>query len=521
MNARTRFVSIVFILVIGLSACSPAGTLAPIAQEPRRSSNPVYATAEARPMATAASMPLPDPAEGNTYKDYGVNPPVDSRRDHLSTFALDVDTASYSVARRYIGDGRLPPYDAVRVEEFVNAFDAGYAAPYEAAFTLYADGAPAPAEWEWDVDGGNEVIFLRLGVQGYQVPAWERKPAALTFVIDVSGSMSMENRLELVKQSLRLLVEELDERDTVGVVVYGSKARVVLEHTSAARKGVILSAIDRLQPEGSTNAEAGLRLGYRQAMGHYLPDGINRVVLCSDGVANVGNTQAEAILESVAGYVQEGITLTTIGVGMGNFNDVLLEQLADRGDGHYAYVDTLAEARKVFVDNLTSTLQVIAKDAKVQVDFNPEVVISYRLLGYENRAVADHDFRNDQLDAGELGAGHSATAIYALRLNPSAQGRIATMLLRWQDPDTGEVREINGSTNTWDLAARFEEAVPHYQLAVLVAQFAELLRESPYAARISLNELARRSAVVARQLPADEQAAELDDLIRQAARLTD
>jgi Ca-activated chloride channel homolog len=328
-----------------------------------------------------------------------------------------------------------------------------------------------------------DTIFLRLGVQGYQVPDWERKPASLVFVIDVSGSMSMENRLELVKQSLRLLVEELDERDTVGVVVYGTQARVVLQPTPASRKGAILRAIDSLRPEGSTNAEAGLKLGYRMAMEHYLPGGINRVVLCSDGVANVGSTQAEAILESVGGYVEEGITLTSIGVGMGNFNDVLLEQLADRGDGFYAYVDSMDEARKVFVDNLTSTLQVIAKDAKVQVDFNPEVVKAYRLLGYENRAVADQDFRNDRVDAGELGAGHSVVALYEVRLAAGAAGRIATMQLRWQDPDTGEVREINGNTNTWDVAASFEDSDPHFQLAVLVAQFAEVLRLSPYAAR--------------------------------------
>lgn len=513
MKARKLLISLLLIVFTGLTACTPAATPAAIAQEPRvqptSNTYPTAAPAEIMPL-PAATMTSP---EGNTFQDYGVNPAVDAQRDHLSTFALDVDTASYAVARRYIQDGQLPPYDSVRVEEFVNAFDPGYEAPYDAAFTLYADGAPGPLEYE------NNIVYLRLGVQGYEVPDWERKPASLVFVIDVSGSMSMENRLELVKDSLRLLVKGLDERDTVGIVVYGTDARLVMEPVPASRKNEILRAIDSLQPEGSTNAEAGLRLGYRVAMQHFKPDGINRVVLCSDGVANVGNTDAGTILDEVGGYVEEGITLTSIGVGMGNYNDVLLEQLADRGDGFYAYVDTLEEARKVFVEDLTSTLQVIAKDAKVQVDFNPDVVASYRLLGYENRAVADQDFRNDQVDAGELGAGHSAVALYEVRLAPGVEGRIATMQLRWQDPDSGEVREMNGNTNTWDLAGRFEDADPHFQLAVLVGQFAEVLRLSPYTAEVSLNDLARRAAGVARQLPENEQAAEFASLVRQAAAI--
>ena len=272
------------------------------------------------------------------------------------------------MTRRYIKDGSLPPYDAVRVEEFVNSFDQGYAAPRDAAFTIYADGAPAPQGFD------EGTYILRFGVQGYRVDDYERKPSVLTFVIDVSGSMGMENRLELVKRSLRLLVDRLDERDSVAIVVYGTQARAVLKPTSGSRHGVIIDAIDRLQPEGSTNAEAGLRLGYRYAQRLLQEGANNRVILCSDGVANVGNTDADTILYEVQRSVDSGINLTTVGFGMGNFNDVLLEQLADRGNGNYAYVDTLDEARKLFVDNLTSTLQVIAQDAKVQVDFNSEVV---------------------------------------------------------------------------------------------------------------------------------------------------
>jgi Ca-activated chloride channel family protein len=244
----------------------------------------------------------------------------------------------------------------------------------------------------------------------------------------------------------------------------------------------------------------------------------NRLILCSDGVANTGVTTAEGILRLAADYVAQGITLTSVGVGMGNFNDVLLEQLADNGNGSYFYVDTLEEAHRIFVEELTSTLQVIARDAKVQVDFNPDVVRLYRLIGYENRAVADQDFRNDAVDAGEIGAGHTATALYAVELIPGAQGRIATVQLRWQDPDTGQVREINGNYNTWDLPGSFEDAAPHYQLAVTVAQFAEVLRQSPYAYGISLSQLAQRAYRLASQMPEDERVSEFADMVRVASQ---
>lgn len=454
---------------------------------------------------------VPTPVD-NYYQDYGVNPFVDAREDNLSTFALDVDTASYSVARRYVTDGNLPPTDAIRVEEFVNYFDQGYPTPADVAFAIYADGAPSPFQF----DG---TYLLRIGVQGYQVAEAERKAATLTFVIDVSGSMDMENRLGLVKQSLELLVNRLDRNDTVGIVVYSQDTRVVLYPTSALDKDTILNAIYSLSPESSTNAEAGLRLGYEVAMQYFRPGTINRVILCSDGVANVGNTGPEAILADIRGFVEEGIQLTTVGFGMGNFNDVLMEQLADNGDGFYAYVDDLDEARKVFLEDLTGTLQTIALDAKVQVDFNPDVVAYYRLLGYENRDVADQDFRNDRVDAGEIGAGHSATAIYAVQFQPKAQGRIATIQLRWEDPDTRQVTEINGNFNTWDLAASYENASPRYQLAVVVAQYAEILRGSPWAARTSLGLLSEYAYRLTGLLGEDADVIEFASLVARASEI--
>lgn len=488
---------------------APAGALPPAAL----AEAPIYYPTPA-PIIIDPALPgvIPTPPVDNFFEDYGVNPFEDPREDHLSTFALDVDTASYTVARRYVNDGNLPPADAVRVEEFVNYFDPGYNPPADVAFALYADGARSP----FHQDGS---YIMRVGVQGYEVPDEQRKPASLTFVIDISGSMDMENRLELVKRSLELLVERLRPNDTVGIVVYGSNAYVVLKPTSGEDKGAILNAIYSLHTEGATNAEAGLKLGYQLAYQALRQGAINRVILCSDGVANVGETGPEAILEEIHGYTQSGITLTAIGFGMGNFNDVLMEQLADNGDGHYAYVDDLDEAQKLFVDDLTSTLQVIAKDAKIQVDFNPEVVARYRLIGYENRAVADADFRNDAVDAGEIGAGHSAVALYALVLYPNVQGRIATVQLRWENPDTFQVTEINGNFNTWDLAPTFDQADARYQLAVVVAQYAELLRGSPWASGSSIGQLAPYAARLSALLPGDKDVAEFAALVNRAAVL--
>jgi Ca-activated chloride channel family protein len=303
-------------------------------------------------------------------------------------------------------------------------------------------------------------------------------------------------------------------------VVYGSNAYVVLNPTSGEDRGAIMRAIDSLQPEGSTNAEAGLALGYHLASLAFRPGAINRVILCSDGVANVGATGPDAILETIGRYAVQDITLTTVGFGMGNFNDVLMEQLADKGDGNYAYVDTPDSARKLFVDDLTSTLQVIALDAKVQVDFNPETVARYRLIGYENRAVADENFRNDSVDAGEIGAGHTVTALYAVQLRPAAAGRLATVQLRWQDPDSGVVHEINGNFNTFDLAPSFEAASARYQLAVTVAQYAELLRHSPWVYESSFGQIILQSARLAELLPGDAQVSEFNALAWRAGEIS-
>ena len=258
---------------------------------------------------------------------------------------MDVDTASYSVTRRYLRDGLLPPPEAVRVEEFVNAFDYNYEPPAHRAFAVYIEGAPS-------IFGeGKRLQLLRIGIQGHVIPDENRKDAILTFVIDVSGSMAMENRLGLVKRALTLLVEQLRPGDEVGIVIYGSQAKVLLPHTGVEGREEILAAINSLAPEGATNAEEGLRVAYNLALKNARFGSINRVVLCSDGVANVGETGSDAILRDIRAHVEEGITLTTVGFGMGNYNDILMEQLADKGNGTYAYVDTLYEAKRIFVEN--------------------------------------------------------------------------------------------------------------------------------------------------------------------------
>lgn len=332
--------------------------------------------------------------------------------------------------------------------------------------------------------------------------------------------MDRENRLELVKQALTLLVDQLRPADEIGIVIYGSTARVVLPHTRNVNREHILAAIHSLSPGGATNAEEGLRMGYQLALQNFGPDYINRVILCSDGVANVGQTGPDAILTEIANYVKDGILLTTIGFGMGNYNDILMEQLANKGNGSYTYVDTLKEAERVFVENLTGTLQIIAKDAKVQVEFNPQTVSRFRLLGYENRRLAQEDFRDDDVDAGEIGSGHSVTALYEIKLHEEeVVGKLATIFIRHENPDTGNVTEVSQDIFADELKGTFEEASTSFQLAATVAEFAEILRGSYWAQQGSLNAVEQTFEGIFpfthRRTPQQD---ELITLVRQAIR---
>ncbi len=449
------------------------------------------------------------PARDMFFEDYGVNPFIDTEDDNLSTFAIDVDTGAYTVMRRYIHDGVLPPDESVRVEEYINFFDQDYAFPENNAFAIHLEGAPAP------YGESEKYQLVRVGIQGYDVDASERPDAMLIFVIDVSGSMDMENRLGLVKESLRLLVDELRPTDRVGIVVYGSRAEVILEPTYVDSRRTILRAIDRVQPNGSTNAEHGIMLAYDLADEFYQEGDINRLILASDGVANVGNTAAESILQ----HSEEGISLSTFGFGMGNYNDVLMEQLANQGDGTYAYIDSLQEAERVFIDDLTGTLLTIAKDAKIQVEFDENVVERYRLLGYENRDVADEDFRNDAVDAGEIGAGHSVTALYEIKLADDARRNDVpmTVRVRYEEPESGQITEIQQQISLDQFARSFDETSPRFQLDAVVAEYAEILRDSYWAQDSDLTDVALEARRIAEYMPHDDDVQEFAELVWEAA----
>lgn len=446
------------------------------------------------------------------FEDYGVNPFEDASTDNLSTFSMDVDTASFTQARNsLLNYNQMPAPASVRPEEFINYFPGQYTPPTRDEFAIYLDAAPNPF--------GEDQVLLRVGLQGQSIPPEERDPALLIFVIDVSGSMGSPDRLELAKQALTLLVGELRGDDRVGIVVYSNETRPVLEPTPASEQERILSAINALRTEGSTNAEAGLRLGYQMATANMREDEITRVVLLSDGVANVGITGADGILGQIQSRVDQGVTLSTIGFGMGSFNDTLMEQLANDGDGNYYYVDTLREAERIFVHQLASTLQVIAYDAKVQVEFNPEVVSQYRLIGYENRAIADEDFRDDTVDAGEVGAGHSVTALYEVELLPDvSEGTLATAYIRYQDAGREYALETNASITLNDIAVSIDDTSEGFRLVAGAAGFAELLRNSPFAEDDLYSDVLRLVNPLAEM---HEQAAELVQMVQVATRLQD
>lgn len=438
---------------------------------------------------------------------------MDPGQDDVSTFGLDVDTASYTIAQRYVDDGYRPDPASVRVEEWINAFDQGYQTPFDDAFAIVADGGPTPF-----TDRGE--ILLRIGLQAREVRDRGRQDASLTFVVDTSGSMAREGRLELVKHALSRLVENLDRRDSVAIVTFGDAGRVLLQPTSASEVDRILDVIGRLQPGGSTNLEDGLRLGYDLARSALTENGIDRVVLASDGVANVGLTDPQSILGAIRRDAEAGIELVSVGVGMGNYNDVLLEQLADQGDGFYAYVDTPEEAHRLFTEDLTGTLQTVALDARAQVEFDRDAVAAYRLVGYENRAIDDRDFTNDGVDAGAIGAGHSVTALYALRSGDGHwQGRLATIRLRWTDPDSGRVDEIIHEVHAADLARDFASTDPFFRLDAVVASTAEVLRGSPWIGELQLTDIADVAYREAEDLPPTDEVHGFLDLLERLARM--
>lgn len=350
------------------------------------------------------------------YDGNEVSPVKMTVSEPVSTFSVDVDTGAYANSRRFLSQGALPPRDAVRTEEMINYFRYGYPAPADRStpFTVTTDVARTP----WNPD----TRLLRIGLRGYDLPRSARPPANLVFLVDVSGSMFSADKLPLVKTALSNLAAELGPKDTVSIVVYAGAAGLVLEPTNDTRK--IRDALEKLQAGGSTAGGAGLQLAYQIARDNRIEGGVNRVILATDGDFNVGVSDSKALIEMIEKQRDSGTTLTTLGFGTGNYNEAMMEQIADHGNGNYAYIDSALEARKVLTDEMASTLFTIAKDVKIQVEFNPAEVSQYRLLGYENRALREEDFNNDKVDAGDIGAGHQVTAIYEI-VPANAKGWIA------------------------------------------------------------------------------------------------
>jgi len=460
-------------------------------------------------VASSQTFALPrapsEPTNLENYAHIDSNPVHLTREDPVSTFSIDVDTASYSNVRRILNMGHLPPDDAVRVEELINYFSYDYPVPRgnDVPFTVNTEIAPAP----WN----QEALLLRIGIKGYESKPADRPAANLVFLIDVSGSMQAPDKLPLLKNAFRLLTSTLTGKDSVAMVVYAGGTGLVLDATPGDRKVEILGALDRLEAGGSTNGGAGIQLAYQVAREHFVEGGINRVLLATDGDFNVGTVNHEALIDLVEDNREQGVALTTLGFGQGNYNDHLLEQLADKGNGNSAYIDTLNEARKVLVEQLASTLQTIARDVKIQIEFNPARVAEYRLIGYENRLLRREDFNNDRIDAGEIGAGHTVTALYELKpvgsasrlIDPLRYGsgpgqasgaassaELAFLRLRYKSPEGGASRLIETPVADDDVRKSVDTS-DDFRFAAAVAAFGQILRGSEYLGDFDLEAAAR------------------------------
>ncbi|WP_330349677.1 vWA domain-containing protein [Streptomyces sp. NBC_00582] len=433
--------------------------------------------------------------------------------DRLSTFALDVDTASYGYARRTLADGALPDPSTVRPEEFVNSFRQDYERPDGDGFSVTVDGART---------GGDDWSLVRVGLATRAAADdGERPPAALTFVVDVSGSMGEPGRLDLARRSLDTMTDRLRDDDSVALVTFSADAETVLPMTRLGdHRARVHDAIDRLRPDDSTNLGAGVRTGYDTAVEGLREGATNRVVLVSDALANTGETDADAILERIDTARREhGITLFGVGVGS-TYGDALMERLADRGDGHTTYVASDDEAREAFCTDLPQNIELTARDAKAQVAFDPETVADFRLVGYDDRAVADDDFRDDRVDGGEVGPGHTVTALYAVRTRPGAEGPLATATVRWLDPATRAPHENSGRLTTEGLAESLSTAPARFQVTATAAYFADILRhaETPLPDAPSLTELSSRAHDLADRTE-DQDVRRLAEAIDQADRI--
>ncbi|UCB56294.1 MAG: VWA domain-containing protein [Thiotrichales bacterium] len=428
----------------------------------------------------------------------------------VSTFSIDVDTGSYSNVRRMLNNGQLPVEDAVRVEELVNYFSYDYPTPKSSnePFAVTTEIGTTP----WNPDSH----ILHIGIKGFDIARASLPASNLVFLVDVSGSMKSADKLGLLKTSLKLLSKQMRSEDRISIVVYAGASGIVLEPVAGNETAKISQALDDLTAGGRTNGAAGIRSAYQLAEQAFIKDGINRVILATDGDFNVGTVNFEALKDLIEEKRKSGISLTTLGFGTGNYNDHLMEQLADAGNGNYAYIDTLNEAQKVLVDEISSTLNTIASDVKIQLEFNPAVVAEYRLIGYENRALRREDFNNDRIDAGEIGAGHTVTALYEISLvdskrryidplrysnsdrnNPGhKKDEIALLRLRYKQPDASHSQLIERPIMTADIENNLEKTSVRFRFSAAVAGFGQLLRGGKFTQNYQLDdvlELARNA----------------------------
>jgi Ca-activated chloride channel family protein len=447
------------------------------------------------------------PVDREQYEHLAENDFLEAIKNPLSTFSIDVDVASYANMRRYVTRGHMPPPAAVRIEEFINYFDYDYPQPTgRDPFAVVTETARCP----WNP----EHRLVHIGLQGREMERTKAPPSNLVFLVDVSGSMSSPDKLRLIKDALPMLVAQLRRTDRVALVVYAGAAGVVLESTPGDEKNTILEAIRRLESGGSTAGGAGIRLAYDIAEKNFIKKGNNRVILATDGDFNVGVTSDGELVKLIEEKRETGVFLTVLGVGTGNLQDARMEKIADHGNGNYAYLDNLAEAQKVLVNEMFGTIVTIAKDVKIQVEFNPLKVASYRLIGYENRMLKKEDFRDDRKDAGELGAGHTVTALYEITpADGSEQGEELTFTrtqvkadarsrdellivrLRYKQPDGTKSTEIVHTAEDTDAA--FDDSSENFRFAAAVAEFGMILRGSSHAGAANLDqvvEVARRAS---------------------------
>ncbi|MDQ3281955.1 MAG: von Willebrand factor type A domain-containing protein [Acidobacteriota bacterium] len=459
-----------------------------------------------RTVATRIADVVPEPQ----YRHEPDSAFVDTRKDRTTTFAIDVDRASYANVRRMLTHGAVPPPDAVRIEEMVNYFTWSYPQPDgNAPFSITTEVAGCP----WNAKNR----LLRVGIQGRALEQWKMAPNNLVFLLDVSGSMAPPERLPLIRSAFEVLVNELRAEDRVAIVVYAGAAGLVLPSTSGADKETILRALGNLQAGGSTAGGEGIELAYKVARENFLPDGNNRVILATDGDFNVGVYGASALEKLIEKKRDSDIYLSILGVGDDNYQDAAMETLADKGNGNFAYLDSLDEAKKVFRRELTGTLVTIARDVKVQIEFDPARVASYRQIGYENRALANEDFDDDRKDAGELGAGHSVTALFEIVPASGGAGPIGSVRLRYKEPRG--TRSIPLRADIVDEGRGAYDASPDMQFAAAVAQFGMLLRNSPYKGDASWEDVLHL-ANIARGADLDREREEFATLALAASRLS-